>query len=91
MNKLLTVLKFEFAKTIKSKPFKILTILMVIIIAGVLSFPMLKENFSGGEEKEAPQDELTTIGINNNSIYDDDAVNQLFYKQFPRIRSGVCG
>lgn len=82
MKKLFTVLKFEFAKTIKSKPFRVLTILMVVVIAGVLSFPMLQENFSGKEDEQASKDEITTIGIVNNSSYDDKAIIELFSKSF---------
>ena len=83
MKKLMTVFRFEFSKTIKSKPFKILTLLMVIIIVGILSFPMLKEKFSDGkDEKPTPQDEITTIGVTNNSIYDDGEIEQLFISSF---------
>ncbi len=83
MKKLLVVLKFEFAKTIKSKPFRILTLIMVIVIAGVLSFPMLKQNVFDREDKQATPDEITNIGINNNSSYDDNKVIELIAKAFP--------
>ena len=78
MNKLLVVLKFEFAKTIKSKPFRILTLLMVIIIAGVLSYPMIKQNLPDKEETVTPEDEISVIGINNKSSYEDDGLIALF-------------
>ena len=82
MNKLLVVLKFEFAKTIKSKPFRILTMLMVIIIAGVLSYPMLKQNLPGKEETVTPEDEISLIGINNKSSYEEGELIELFSGAF---------
>ena len=82
MNKLLVVLKFEFAKTIKSKPFRILTLLMVIIIAGVLSYPMIKQNLPDKEETVTPEDEISVIGINNKSSYEDDGLIALFSGAF---------
>ena len=83
MNKLLVVLKFEFSKTIKSKPFRILTLLMVIIIAAVLSIPMLKDNFSGKEDETEGVSEIKAIGIKNTSTYDDDSITSLFGRAFP--------
>ncbi len=84
MKKLFTVLKFEFNKNVGSKPFKIMTLLAVVAIAGLLSFPMIKDNFfSDDEEKPVSQDEIDIIGVNNDSLYDDDTIMERMGYVFP--------
>ncbi len=84
MKKLFTVFKFEFNKTVGSKPFKIMTILAVISIAGLLSFPMIKDNFFAKDQDEPkPPTEVQTIGIMNSSLYDDEVIIGLIGGVFP--------
>ena len=78
MSRFFTVLKFEFSKTIKSKPFRILTGLMVVMIAIMLSFPMLKEMFASDDKPSAPADDIKKIGVVNNSLYSDETLTAMF-------------
>ncbi len=78
MSRFFTVLKFEFSKTIKSKPFRILTGLMVVIIAIMLSFPMLKEMFASDDKPSASTDDIKKIGVVNNSLYSDETLTAMF-------------
>ena len=78
MSRFFTVLKFEFSKTIKSKPFRILTGLMVVIIAIMLSFPMLKEMFASDDKPSASTDDIKKIGVVNNSSYSDETLTTMF-------------
>lgn len=82
MNGFFTVLKFEFSKTIKSKPFRILTGLMVIMIAIMLSFPMLKDTFASDDKPSAPSDDIKKIGVVNNSSYSDESLTAMFSGAF---------
>ena len=78
MSRFFTVLKFEFSKTIKSKPFRILTGLMVVMIAIMLSFPMLKEMFASDDKPSASTDDIKKIGVVNNSSYSDESLTAVF-------------
>lgn len=70
MRQFMTIFKFELASYLKNKIFIGITILMVLLIAGALSFPRIKETFHvnfGESEDEYSEDVLDDdLGLDNN-------------------------
>ena len=82
MKKFFVVFKFEFSKNVKGKPFIIMTLIAAILIAGVLSFPAIKENFFSPDEVDKPKDDISIVGINTNAVYDENVMLEVFGQAF---------
>ena len=78
MSKFFAVFKFEFNKYLKSKVFIILTLLVVLVIGGLLSFPRIQEAIShhdgSGDDPPAAETREGAFGIINNSDYESQVI-----------------
>jgi ABC-2 type transport system permease protein len=82
MKQLRTVFKFELLNFYKNKAFVGITVAFVIIIAGLLSFPRIKEmldfNKGDGEVTTDIKGDVQTIAIQDNSGSNPEATLQFF-------------
>ena len=86
MKQLFTVFKFELFNYYKNKIFVGITIALVILIAGVLSFPRIMEAFDNGDNEPAtPSDneEKSIIALQDNSGLDANATLEFFTSSMP--------
>lgn len=86
MKQLFTVFKFELFNYYKNKIFIGITLALVILIAGVLSFPRIMETFDKNDnEPEAPSvnKERSIIALQDNSGADANMTLEFFASSMP--------
>ena len=76
MREFFTVFKFEFNNYVKSKPFIILTLVLILIIGGVLTYPRFKDETDGGDSGGG-QTDITTVALVDHSA-DSEETAQFF-------------
>lgn len=86
MKKFFTVFKFEFFNLVKSKPFIILSVLVVIGIGIAMSYPRISEMIDEGKEADAVVDTDMTMAVINDSVYDDAAMMEALKSNFPDFK-----
>ena len=74
MKKFFTVFKFEFSNLIKSKPFIVITLLVVMGIGVAMSYPRIKEMTASSEGEDVTVDTDMTIAVINESVYSDEEI-----------------
>lgn len=88
MKQLLTVFKFELNNYYKNKIFIVITLALVVVIAGVLSFPRVMEMFDKNDnEADMPTSsvEKSIIAIQDNSGADINKTLQFFASSMPNF------
>lgn len=86
MKQLFTVFKFELFNYYKNKIFIGITLALVILIAGVLSFPRIMETFDKNDnEPETPSvnEEKSIIALQDNSGADESKTLEFFAYSMP--------
>ena len=76
MREFFTVFKFEFNNYVKSKPFIILTLVLILIIGGVLTYPRFKGETDDGGSGDG-QTDITTVALVDHSA-DSEQTAQVF-------------
>ena len=74
MKKFFIVFKFEFSNLVKSKPFIILSLLVIIGMGIAMSYPRISEMIDQAKGEDASVDAEATMAIINDSIHDDAAM-----------------
>lgn len=82
MKKFWTVFKFEYSNLLKSKAFIILTILAVLGAGIGLSWPRISE-MTAREPDEGQVEDGMTIGVINDSIFEDEQMINILSKSMP--------
>lgn len=83
MKQFFQVLKFEFSKFAGSKPYIVITVLFVIVIAGLLTFPRVSALFKN--EDNQPSAEPRKMALVD-QIYESDDILQRISQAFPAFK-----
>ncbi|MEX1376131.1 MAG: ABC transporter permease [Eubacteriales bacterium] len=83
MKKFFTVFKFEFSNLVKSKPFIILSILVVVGMGIAMSYPRISQMIDDAKGDDVPVDAAMTMALINESVYDDDIITGMFASAMP--------
>ena len=86
MKKFFTVFKFEFSNLVKSKPFIILTLLVVIGIGVAMSYPRINDMIQDNKGDEVTVDTDMTMAFINDSVYEDATVMTLLQDSLPEYQ-----
>ena len=89
MKKFFTVFKFEFFNLIKSKPFIVITLLVVIGLGVALSYPRISDMMSENQDEETPVDTEMTIAVINESVYSDEQIMALLQSSMADYKSSL--
>ena len=82
MKQFITILGFELKSYFKNKIFIGVTILLVIVSAGVMFFPALSEMLGGGTEENAAEAPVMLVGAPAVSGIDQEMLGQYFSAAF---------
>ncbi len=89
MKKFFTVFKFEFFNLIKSKPFIVITLLVVIGLGVALSYPRISDMMSENQDEDTPVDTEMTIAVINESVYSDEQILALLQSSMADYKSSL--
>ena len=83
MKQFFTVFRFEFLGQLKSKVFRIITILLVLGILFGVNFNRIEKAIGGDDGINLGKDEKTTMVIKNETSMEDDTILESFKAMFP--------
>lgn len=84
MKQFFTVFRFEFKNYAKNKVFIAITLLAILLLAGVLFFPRLKEAFGADAQAEQPGQECELVALADASGTDAQASLAFFSSALPQ-------